>query len=148
MKRSARISLNALFSFMIAFAVIAVSVPVFASDKTPYKYNGTSTKFALKVSDAHHFRLALDTAETLRVKENHYKFEIIVVSKLAKELIDEPSLKPDIDRASALGVEIVVCEIAIKNNGGNKEKLDKRIRTVPSAAIHLFELKDKGFNTL
>lgn len=111
-------------------------------------YSGESTKFAIMVSDVLHFQSAIRTAQAMDVKQNAFTFEIVVIGKLAKELVENKELKLDIDKSQELGLKIVVCEGALSYFKVPKEQLDSRLLTVKNAWIYMFELKDKGFNTL
>lgn len=100
------------------------------------------------VSDVLHFKVAIATAEQLKVKEKKLQFEIVAVGELAKALVEDASLVEEFDKAEKMGVKIVVCEIALNFFKVPKEKLDKRLHTTPNALIYMFELKDKKFNTM
>lgn len=111
-------------------------------------YKGSSQKFAVMVSDVLHLKVAIATAEQLKVKEKKLQFEIVAVGELAKALVEDASLVEEFDKAEKMGVKIVVCEIALNFFKVPKEKLDKRLHTTPNALIYMFELKDKKFNTM
>lgn len=112
------------------------------------KYKGHSTKFAFMVTNEDLFKGVVATAVEMEVKANGYDFEIVVVSKLAEDLIKNNTLLPYVDKVQKLGVKIVVCEAALHYFGIKKSQLDKRILTTPNGWIYMLELKDQGFNTL
>lgn len=138
---------SAIFTLVLAFTAGLVPEICFAKGEVA-KYNGTSTRFAVMVGDTLHFKAAVSTAEQLRVKENNYKFEIVVVGELAKALVEDKELVAEIDKADRMGVRIVVCEAALTYFSVPKEKLDKRLAITPNSWIYLFELKDKKYNAL
>lgn len=138
---------SAVLTLALMFAVGMTPEFCFAKDATA-KYNGSSTRFAVMVGDTLHFKTAVSTAEQLQVKENKYKFEIIVVGELAKALVEDKEMAIEIDKADKLGVKIVVCEAALTFFNVPKEKLDKRLATTPNSWIYMYELKDKKYNTL
>ena len=138
---------SAVLTLALTFAVGIVPDFCFAQGAT-IKYKGTSTRFAVMVGDALHFKAAVTTAEQLQVKENKYKFEIIVVGELAKALVEDKELAAEIDKADKQGVKIVVCEAALTFFNVPKEKLDKRLTTTPNSWIYMYELKDQKYNTL
>lgn len=113
-----------------------------------FVYNGTSKKFGVMITDAMHFKVALETVEYMDVKKNGYTFEIVLVGMVAKEIVEDPTLKPFIDKAEKIGAKLVVCEYALDLFKVDKTKLDKRVTLTPNAWIYMFELKDKGYNTL
>jgi len=82
------------------------------------------------------------------IKKNKYAFEIVVVSKLAKEISENKDLIPEIDKAEKLGAKIVICEGALNYFKIDKSSLDKRLLFTPNGWIYMLELKDQGFNTL
>jgi len=112
------------------------------------QYAGKSTKFAVMVGDVLHFRAAIQTAEELQSKKNKYDFEIIIVGELAKIITEDKSLIKDFDQSERLGIKLVVCENALIYFNVDKSKLDKRLLLTKNSWIYMFELKDKGFNTL
>lgn len=129
--------------------LIATPILSLAQQKTSsIEYVGKSTKFAMLVSDIPHFEGAIRTAEELGVSKTHFSFEIVLVGPLVKSIAEDKSLMPDIDKATDLGIKLVMCEHAMAHFGVEKGQLDKRIATTPNAAIYMFELQDRGYNTL
>ena len=114
----------------------------------PVKYEGKSTKFAVMVGDVTHFKAAILTAEQLLAAGQKFTIEVVIVGELAKAIAEDRSLLDDIDKAEKLGVKLKVCEVALAHFKVSKDKLDKRIGTVRNGWIRMFELKDKGYNTL
>ncbi|MCH1907207.1 DsrE family protein [Stenotrophomonas sp. Y6] len=111
-------------------------------------YEGTSTKFALMVSDVLHFKAAVLTAKQMDVKKKGLTFEIVAVGAVVKDLANDHSLAEWFAKSEDYGAKIVVCENAMAVFGVTKDQLDKRLSTTRSGTIHLLELKDKGYNTL
>lgn len=112
------------------------------------EYKGSSKKLAVMVSDVRHFNVSIETIELLDLKKNGLAFEIVIVGKLAKEIVENEELKQAIDKAEKVGAKLVICEYALDLLKVDKLKLDKRIHITPNALVYMFELKDKGFNTL
>lgn len=112
------------------------------------EYKGFSKKLAVMVSDVLHFNVSIETIELLDLKKNGLAFEIVIVGKLAKEIVENEELKQSIDKAEKVGAKLVICEYALDLLKVDKLKLDKRIHITPNALVYMFELKDKGFNTL
>lgn len=112
------------------------------------KYEGQSTKFAVMVTDVQHFRAAILTANEMNVKGNRYSFIIVVAGELAKNMVEDSSLLDDIVTSEKIGVKIVVCENALNYFNIPLEKLDRRVSTTKNSWIYMFQLKDKGYNTL
>jgi intracellular sulfur oxidation DsrE/DsrF family protein len=114
----------------------------------PVKYEGQSTKFAVMVGDVMHFKAAILTADQLLAAGQKFTIEVVIVGELAKAIAEDRSLLEDINKAEKLGVKLMVCEVALAHFKVSKDKLDKRIGTVRNGWIRMFELKDKGYNTL
>ncbi|MEJ5147501.1 hypothetical protein [Sphingobacterium sp. MYb388] len=112
------------------------------------EYKGSSKKLAVMVSDVLHFNVSIETIELLDLKKNGLAFEIVIVGKLAKEIVENEALKQAIDKAEKVGAKLVICEYALDLLKVDKLKLDNRIHITPNALVYMFELKDKGFNTL
>ncbi|PUV25419.1 hypothetical protein DCO56_10325 [Sphingobacterium athyrii] len=100
------------------------------------------------VTDVQHFRASILTANEMNVKGNQYSFVIVVAGELAKDIAEDPSLLDDIAACEKIGAKIVVCENALSYFNIPLEKLDKRLYTTKNSWIYMFQLKDKGYNTL
>ncbi|MCT3897488.1 hypothetical protein PF438_14440 [Elizabethkingia meningoseptica] len=112
------------------------------------EYKGANKKLAVMISDVKHFNTTVETAELLKLKENGLTFEIVIVGILAKEIVENKELIKIIDRAEKSGAKLVICEYALDVLKVDKSKLDKRISITPNALVYMFELNDKGYNTL
>lgn len=119
--------------------------PVNESD---YEYNGTSTKFAVMVPDVLHFKAGVETGERMKLTENNYKFEMVIIGELSKAIVEDESLKDFLDRGIKAGMDFSICEYALDLMGIDKSKVDKRIKIVPNGWLQMYELKDKGYNTI
>lgn len=137
-------------SSVLSIVLIMISVFSFSQNMPVKKidYQGSSTNFAVMVTDAPHFKVAFDTAKSLDLKENNYEFEVVIVGMLAKEIVEDESLKPYIDLGEKLGMRIVVCEYALDLLKVDKSLMDSRLEITPNAWIYMFELQDKGYRTL
>lgn len=118
------------------------------SNSHPISYEGKSTKFALLVGDVTHFKSAILTAGQMKEANQKFTIEIVIVGELARAISEDGTLIEDINKAEKLGVQLWVCEIAMALFKVSRNKLDKRILTVRNGWIHMFEVKDKGYNTL
>lgn len=140
--------------FSLLFLSVFVSIPQgIAQNKSvaqtdAYAYNGKSTKFAVLISDVQHLIVGIETAAYMDVRKNDYKFELVIVGPLAKEIVENEELKTVLDRGENAGVDFSICEYALDLMGVDKSKLDKRIKIVPNAWVHMFELADQGYNTI
>lgn len=140
-----------LFSLLLNSA-FSVAEPSIVSGQTAEAnagaYSGPSTKFAIMTSNKMQFGAAVNAAKQMQVDKNNYTFEIVVVGELPKVLANDSSLIKEIDTAEKLGVNIVLCEVAVSYFKVPKEKLDKRLKFTTNGWAHMFQLKDDGFNTL
>ncbi|QHC86195.1 hypothetical protein AS589_16060 [Empedobacter brevis] len=112
------------------------------------EYKGSNKKLAVMIADVKRFNTTVETVESLKLKENGLTFEIVIVGILAKEIVENKELIELIDRAEKSGAQLVICEYALDILKVDKSKLDKRIIITPNALIYMFELNDKGYNTL
>lgn len=138
---------SAVLLFALLFNISATQAQVSPTDQK-LEYKGSNKNLAVMVTDAMHFNVAVETAEQLYLKENKLNFEIVMVGILAKEIVENAELKSVIERAISAGAKLVVCEYALDLLQVDKSKVDKRISITPNAWIYMFELQDKGFNTL
>ncbi len=111
-------------------------------------YDGKSTKFAIMVGSVEHFKAAILTADQLQKNSQKFTIEIIAVGELVRNIAEDIDLFEDINKSEALGVKLSVCEVAMATNKVPKNKLDKRVTTIRNGWIHMFELKDKGYNAI
>lgn len=139
-----------LFSWVATLFLMASTATTFAQafNPTPIEYEGESTKFAIMVSDALHFESAVLTAKEMQIKERGYKFEIVAVGVLVKELSEDKALLNAVDESEKLGIKIVICENAMDFFDVKKSDLDQRLKTTKNGWAYMFELKDKGYNTM
>lgn len=136
-----------LFSFFMGISTVqAQNKPVKNMDD--YEYHEKSTKFAVMVPDALHFIAGVETAERMHLDKNGYTFELVIIGPLAKEIVENEELKAVLERGIKAGMDFSICEYALDLMDVNKAKVDKRIKIVPNAWLRMFELKDKGYNTL
>lgn len=112
------------------------------------EYKGANKNLAVMISEVKKFNTTVETVESLNLKKNGLTFEIVIVGILAKEIVENKELQKLIDRAEKSGAKMVICEYALDILKVDKSKLDKRIVITPNALIYMFELNDKGFNTL
>lgn len=112
------------------------------------EYKGATKNLAVMIAEVKKFNTTVETVESLKLKENGLTFEIVIVGILAKEIVENKELIKLIDRAEKSGAKLVICEYALDMLKVDKSQLDKRIIITPNALIYMFELNDKGFNTL
>lgn len=134
--------------FFALFINVGVTHAQVNTSNQKSEYKGSNKNLAVMVTDAMHFGVAVETVEQLNLKENKISFEIVMVGMLAKEIVENTEMKSVIERAIAAGAKLVVCEYALNLLKVDKTKLDKRIAITPNAWIYMFELQDKGYNTL
>ena len=117
-------------------------------NSTPYIYEGKSNQFAIMVGNKEHFIAAILTADQLLKGTQNLTVEVVAVGDLVKDIAEDKTLFDMINQADTLEIKLTVCEIAMALNKVSRNKLDQRFNTVRNGWIHLFELKDKGYNTL
>ena len=89
------------------------------------EYKGANKKLAVMISDVKHFKVTVETVESLKLKENGLTFEIVIVGLLAKEIVENKELIKIIDRSEKSGAKLVICEYALDILNVVKSKLDK-----------------------
>lgn len=136
-----------IFSLLLGFSEMQAQEKP-GKNTSDYEYNEKSTKFAVMVPDVLHFKAGVETAERMHLKENGYVFEMVMIGELAKEIVENKDLIPYLDRAIKAGMNFSICEYALDLMEIDKSKVDKRIEIVPHGWLRMFELKDKGYNTL
>lgn len=117
-------------------------------NKSDYIYEGTSTKFAVMVPDVLHFKAGVETAERMHLQKNGYKYEMVMIGELAKEIVENNDLKKYLERGIKAGMDFTICEYALDLMKVDKSKVDNRIKIIPHGWLRMYELKDMGYNTL
>ncbi len=107
-----------------------------------------STKYAILVADIPHLISGLEVAEKMRVKANHFKFEIVITGNAVKEIVSNPDWKDLLDRSEEVGVRLTLCEKSMRRHHIQKSEIDRRFGTTPNGMVRIFELNDKGYNTV
>lgn len=141
-------SSNSQPSFGVALSHIKKDIAPKTMSQHSNVYEGNSTKFAIMVSNVEHFKAALVTADQMYKCSQNFIIQIIVIGELVKAIAGDQALFEEINNAYEIGVQLIVCEIAMATNKIPKKLLDSRIATIRNGWIYMFELKDKGFNTL
>src|SRR5699024_2920815 len=127
----------------IFLMLMTTSIAVQAQEKPAvnqkdYIYEGSSTKFAVMVPDVLHFKAGVETAERMHLKENGYKFEMVIIGELAKAIVEDETLKPYLDSAIKAGMNFTVCEYALDLLEVDKSKIDERIEIVPHGWLRIY----------
>lgn len=94
------------------------------------------------------FESSVRNGENFRTKFPESQFQIVVVGPIVKELADDESLIPLVEKCEKYGVKIVLCQVAMAKLGVKKEDLHPYIQTTVGAYQYMFGLQENGFRTL
>lgn len=142
-----------LVSFIVG-VIIIIELGLSTMNKSPEQNMsiasaaGNSSKYAIMVGNSEHFKAAILTAGQILSNRENSSIEVILVGDMPQAITEDTSLIQEIDKAEKLGVKIIMCEVAMAAHKVKKSRLDKRITTVRNGWIHMFDLKDQGYNTL
>lgn len=148
MKKINGFSMSVLLALSFIFSAGMYPDTSYAKEAKTIEVSLKTKKFAIMVSDVMHFKLAVMTAEQMKVKEKKVSFEIIAVAELVKAMAEDPTLLAEFDKAEALGVKIVVCEAAMTFFKVPKEKMDKRLEFTANSWIYMYHLQENKYFTL
>ena len=133
-----------------AIATFALSTPLhatsFENDQIASIQIKSKGKYAIMVQNKMHLQAAIMTGEEILKANPKAKFEVVLIGEVVKDIADDTSLKPMLEKAHQGGIKIVSCEFAMKKLGVTKDQYLPIIDTTPNAFIYLFDLKEKGYN--
>ncbi len=116
-----------------------------AAVENAVKQNG---KYAILVPNARYFQAAVMTGQTLKANNPKMDFQIVLISSVVKDLATEESLNSFIEISKKVGIRIVVCEFAMKNQEMKKSEYHSSIHTTPDGFAYMFDLQELGFKTI
>ncbi|WP_304237160.1 DsrE/DsrF/DrsH-like family protein [Jiulongibacter sediminis] len=105
-------------------------------------------KYAILASNRRIFESSVRNGENFRTKFPDSEFQIVVVGPIVKELAEDESLIPFVEKCKTNGVKIVLCQAAMAHLGVKKEDLHPYIQTTIGAYQYMFGLQENGFRTL
>lgn len=135
----------ALFSFAVLTPLQASTLQHDQIEVVQLKSKG---KYAIMVQNKMHLQAALMTGEEILKTNPKAKFEVVLIGEVVKDIADDKSLQPAMEKANKDGVKIVSCEFAMKKLGVTKNQYLTIIDTTPNAFIYLFELQEKGYSQI
>ncbi|WP_430612583.1 DsrE family protein [Flavobacterium sp. JP2137] len=105
-------------------------------------------KFAMLVQSVKSLRSAIMTATEIKQANPSAQFEIVIMGQMVQELTTDPALQEAYITAEKYGVKLTVCEFAMKVYGISMDAINPYIKGTPNAHKYLFQLQEKGYNTL
>lgn len=109
---------------------------------------GESGEYALLVRTFRHVKGAVITAEQMGGPNSYDDYRIVVIGKAAAALAEEEAAGEWARRAEEAGATIEVCGIAMERLGVTESDLPDGVTVVPNGFLRMFELQERGFNTI
>lgn len=102
--------------------------------------------YAMLIRNMNHLNAAIKTVQMLEGDgQTADQFEVVVCGKSVTKLSDHTDL---IDRAAGAGITLSACGMSLNKFSVEKEELPQEVNIVPNGLLRMFDLKEKGYNTL
>lgn len=133
-----------IFSAFLVMLTIFSASNIVAQDKT------SKNNYVVLSTKVGHLMPVIITAESLKADDGQMfgDFQVIIYGKDVGDITDTETMKPIIARAEKVGVQIAVCEMALKKFNVDKSKVPQGIEIVPNAFMHNFQLQNKGYKSI
>lgn len=105
-------------------------------------------KFAMLVQSVKSLRSAIMTASEIKQSNPKADFEIVIMGQMVQELSSDKDLQEAFKIAEQYGVQLLVCEYAMKVYGVRMDSINPYIKGTPNAHKYLFQLQERGYNVL
>ena len=111
---------------------------------------GSGVKAAFLVRESRPLKASVVTAEQMLAGQGlkAAKAQVVGVGPALKDLEKGSKAQKMLQSAMSKGVEIVACEMAMKQEGIKKDQLMPGVKTVPNGFTQIFILEKEGWETL
>ena len=112
--------------------------------------NNNKKNYVVLTTNIGHFKPVFITAESLKKDDGHNfgDFQIALYGKDVVQITDTKIMNKIIAQAEHIGVQIAVCEMALKKFNVDISKVNQKIKIVPNAFLYNFQLQNKGYKSI
>lgn len=118
------------------------------ASKTNLEQTVEGKKFAILVQSVKSLRSAIMTATEIKQANPKVDFEIVIMGQMVQELATDKDLQEAFKIAEQYGVQLRVCEFAMKVYGVSMDSINPYIKGTPNAHKYMFQLQERGYNVL
>lgn len=109
------------------------------------KANG---KYAILAGNYKHFEGSVRTGLRMRKGNPDLQFQIVLIGMVVKEITTDVQLLALVEDCKTAGVQIVICQNAMKALNVSKSDLHPYIETTSSGFIYMFGLQENGYKVI
>lgn len=132
----------------IALLGFAQMTQAAVASKTNLEQTVEGKKFAMLVQSVKSLRSAIMTATEIKQSNPKSDFEIVIMGQMVLELSTDKDLQEAFKVAKQYGVQLRVCEFAMKVYGVSMDSINPYIKGTPNAHKYMFQLQERGYNVL
>lgn len=105
-------------------------------------------KYAILAGNYKHFEGSVRTGLRMRKGNPDLQFQIVMIGMVVKEITTDEHLLELVEDCKTAGIEIVICENAMKALKVTKADLHPYIETTSSGFLYMFGLQENGFKVV
>lgn len=105
-------------------------------------------KYAILAGNYKHFEGSVRTGLRMRKGNPDLQFQIVMIGMVVKEITTDEHLLALVEDCKTAGIEIVICENAMKALKVTKADLHPYIETTSSGFLYMFGLQENGFKVV
>jgi intracellular sulfur oxidation DsrE/DsrF family protein len=105
-------------------------------------------KYAILAGNYKHFEGSVRTGLRMRNGNPDLQFQIVLIGIVVKEITTDAHLLSLVEDCKTAGIEIVICQNAMKALNVSKSNLHPYIETTSSGFLYMFGLQENGFKVI
>ncbi|MFC3811450.1 DsrE family protein [Lacihabitans lacunae] len=105
-------------------------------------------KYAILAGNYKHFEGSVRTGLRMRNGNPNLQFQIVLIGMVVKEITTDKNLLALVEDCKTAGIQIVICQNAMKALGVSKSDLHPYLETTSSGFLYMFGLQENGFKVI
>jgi putative oxidoreductase len=105
-------------------------------------------KYAILAGNYKHFEGSVRTGLRMRKGNPNLQFQIVLIGIVVKEITSDKQLLALVEDCKSAGIQIVICQNAMKALNVTKSDLHPYIETTSSGFVYMFGLQENGYKVI
>jgi putative oxidoreductase len=105
-------------------------------------------EYAILAGNYKHFEGSVRTGLRMRKGNPELEFQIVMIGMVVKEITTDEHLLALVEDCKTAGIQIVICQNAMKALNVTKSDLHPYIETTSSGFLYMFGLQENGFKVV
>ena len=105
-------------------------------------------KYAILAGNYKHFEGSVRTGLRMRKGNPNLQFQIVLIGIVVKEITSDKQLLALVEDCKSAGIQIVICQNAMKALNVVKSDLHPYIETTSSGFVYMFGLQENGYKVI